>query len=45
MASHELRSPVGTILVAASLIIREDVQHDHSGGSASQARFGGTRSV
>jgi signal transduction histidine kinase len=28
MASHELRSPVGTILVAASLIIREDVQHD-----------------
>lgn len=28
MASHELRSPVGTILVAASLIAREDVQHD-----------------
>jgi signal transduction histidine kinase len=28
MASHELRSPVGTILVAASLIVREDVQHD-----------------
>lgn len=28
MASHELRSPVGTILVAASLIVKEDVQHD-----------------
>lgn len=28
MASHELRSPVGTILVAASLIGREEVQHD-----------------
>ena len=26
-------SPVGTILVAASLIIREDVQHDLSGGA------------
>jgi signal transduction histidine kinase len=28
MASHELRSPVGTILVAASLMGREDIQHD-----------------
>jgi K+-sensing histidine kinase KdpD len=28
MASHELRSHVGTILVAASLIDREHVQHD-----------------
>jgi signal transduction histidine kinase len=28
MASHELRSPVGTILVAASLIDRSDVQTD-----------------
>jgi signal transduction histidine kinase len=28
MASHELRSPVGTILVAASLMSREDIRND-----------------
>jgi signal transduction histidine kinase len=28
MASHELRSPVGTIVVAASLMVREDVRSD-----------------